>query len=230
MGLAISRQLTDMPDMTGEGLGIKIRQDKDLETVVLVMVASVTQRGDAIKIKKAGFSAFLTKPVKKSKFFDCIRTILSMSQEQLNDPAEPLITSYKVDEVKYEPEYIMERKKVLLVEDNAMNQKVVKVILNKLGHQITIVKNGKEAVKILFPGKFDIIFMDIQMPVMGGIEATEQIRKIEENSNSCTPIVALTASAMKGDKERFFAVGMNGYISKPMKKGDIKNIMKSLLL
>ncbi|MCD4743442.1 MAG: response regulator [Desulfobacteraceae bacterium] len=123
----------------------------------------------------------------------------------------------------------MERKNILLVEDNAMNQKVVKSILKKLGHQITIANNGEEAVTIFSPDKFDIILMDIQMPVMGGVEATEKIRENEKGHNSHTPIVALTASVIKGDKERFLAAGMNGYISKPMKKGDIKNIMQSLL-
>jgi signal transduction histidine kinase/CheY-like chemotaxis protein/HAMP domain-containing protein len=220
---------TCISDMTGEELGIKIRQDKDLKDIILVMIASIAQRGDAEKIKKAGFSAFLTKPVKKSKLFDCIRTVLALSEKQLYGPFEPLITSYKVDEVKEMQEYTMERKSILLVDDNEMNQKVVKSILKKLGHQISIVNNGREAVELFSSDNFDIILMDIQMPVMGGVEATEKIREIEKGRSYQTPIVALTASAMKGDKERFLAAGMNGYISKPMKKGDIKNIMSSLL-
>lgn len=210
----------------GENLGRIIKQDKNLADIVLVMMSSSAFRGDAARIKDIGFAAFLTKPVKKEKLFDCLRIISSLSSKELNDPSRDLITRYRVEETKNRPVDTLPRKKILLAEDNKVNQKVASLMLGKIGHDIVIADNGKEAVKLFTEGRFDIILMDIQMPEMDGLQASKAIRKIEKERGGRIPIIALTANAMKGDRERFLAAGMDEYISKPIK---IKNITEMLL-
>jgi len=210
----------------GENLGRIIKQDKNLADIVLVMMSSSAFRGDAARIKDIGFAAFLTKPVKKEKLFDCLRIISSLSSKELNDPSRDLITRYRVEETKNRPVDTLPRKRILLAEDNKVNQKVASLMLGKIGHDIVIADNGKEAVKLFTEGRFDIILMDIQMPEMDGLQASKAIRKIEKERGGRIPIIALTANAMKGDRERFLAAGMDEYISKPIK---IKNITEMLL-
>ena len=114
---------------------------------------------------------------------------------------------------------------ILLAEDNKMNQKVALNMLKKIGHRIDVANNGKEAVSAFQKKKFDLIFMDIQMPEMDGMEATAAIRALESKSETHTPIVAVTANAIKGDRERFLAAAMDDYVSKPIKKKVITGIL-----
>ncbi len=118
---------------------------------------------------------------------------------------------------------------VLLVEDNFINQKIVVLNLEKIVKNIDIAVNGKEALDKFGTSKYDIILMDIQMPVMDGILATKKIREIESSTNSFTPIIAITANAMSGDRETCLAVGMDDYISKPFQVGELVEKMKNLL-
>jgi len=215
-----------MPDMSGEELSKIIKQDNNIKDTILVLLSSFAARGDSKEIKKAGFQAFLNKPVKKEKLFDCLRTLLSVPQNKINDPAYELVTSYKVEEVKKSQSGKGFKQKVLLAEDNLVNQKVAAKMLENLGHDVIIANNGQEAVDQFKREKFDMIFMDIQMPVMGGIDATKAIRKLEEKSSDHTPIIALTANALVGDKECFFAAGMDDYIAKPIKQKDLMNFGK----
>jgi CheY-like chemotaxis protein len=210
----------------GENLGRIIKQDKTLADIVLVMMSSSAFRGDAARIKNIGFAAFLTKPVKKEKLFDCLRIISSLSSKELNNPSRDLITRYRVEETKDRPVDTLPGKRILLAEDNKVNQKVASLMLGKIGHDIVIADNGKEAVKLFTEGRFDIILMDIQMPEMDGLQASKAIRDIERERGGRIPIIALTANAMKGDRERFLAAGMDEYLSKPIK---IKNITEMLL-
>ena len=212
-------------EMTGQELGKIIKQTAKIKDTLLVMLSSFAARGDLKIIKKAGFQAFLTKPVKKEKLFDCIRILLSTPQNELDYSLNEFVTSYKVDEVKKSQPTQNDRQKILLVEDNKMNQKVAAIMLEKLGHDVVIANNGQEAVDQFKSSKFDIIFMDIQMPVMGGEEAAKAIRDIEAGTLSHVQIVALTANAIKGDKERFFAAGMDDYIAKPIKRDDIIKVL-----
>ena len=211
-----------MPGMNGETLGGKIKSDPALSTTRLVMVTSVGQRGDAERLKHAGFSAFLTKPVKKSVLFDCLRTVLGPA----DDLSKQMVTRFTVEERKASDGEPTRALKILLAEDNKMNQKVAKNMLKKMGHIATCVNNGREAVEAYKNEEFDLILMDGQMPVMDGLEATEAIREAEEqfkiqNPESKIkrlPIIAVTANAMKGDRENFLAAGMDDYISKPLKR------------
>ncbi len=218
-----------MPHISGEDLGRIIKQDKDLSQTILVMSSSSAFRGDASRIKEIGFTAFLTKPVKKGKLFDCLRAISSLSHTDLNNPSMDLITSYKVEEAKVEALDTLPKMKILLTEDNKVNQKVASLMLQKRGHDVVIANNGKEAVNFFRDGTFDLILMDIQMPIMDGISAAKEIRRHEKNKSNKIPIIALTANAMKGDKERFLASGMDEYLSKPIKINDVMNVIKRVM-
>ena len=122
---------------------------------------------------------------------------------------------------------------ILLVEDNKINQKVARIMLKNMGHTIKIAENGEEAVSCFMDQSFDLILMDIQMPIMNGIEATARIREMESRNNRSrphTPIIALTANAMKGDRERFIGAGMDDYISKPIKKMIFSQIISKYIV
>jgi CheY-like chemotaxis protein len=132
-------------------------------------------------------------------------------------------------ELKVAKKVSLKNASVLLVEDNIINQKIVVLNLEKIVKNIDIATNGKEALDKFGTSKYDIILMDIQMPVMDGILATKKIREIESSTNSFTPIIAITANAMSGDRETCLAVGMDDYISKPFQVGELVEKMKNLL-
>ncbi len=213
-----------MPGMSGQELGKKIRQNRNLNFLPLVMLSSAAARGDAALLSQIGFQGFLTKPVKKNQLINCIRAVLTL--EHGLDGCAPgldspnLITRYTLEELQHLQPPARESRQVLLVEDNTMNQKVAVKMLENMNHQVTTVKNGKEAVELVGQelSRFDLILMDIQMPVMGGEEATRAIRNLEKSTPFHIPIIALTANAMKGDREKFLAAGMDDYIPKPIKK------------
>jgi len=215
-----------MPQMTGETLGRMIKQDPALKETLLVMATSMGQRGDAKKMEKIGFAAFITKPVKKAILFDCLRLVLGLTDAHLSDASRQIITSYTIEDTRGEKKKDQPRWKILLAEDNVMNQKVAENMLKKMGHGVVIANNGKEAVDLICNNEFDLILMDGQMPVMDGLEATRAIRETERNANTRrVPIIAVTANAMKGDRERFLAAGMDDYISKPIKGKMLEQVM-----
>ena len=208
--LAIIDQM--MPDMDGETLGKIIKNDPALKDTRLVLLTSQAQRGDAARAKKIGFDAYLTKPLKLSLLFGCLVTVLAKPPNQALQGQEPaFITRYTIAES-------MKRKiHILLAEDNEINQKLALSILNKLGYRVDVAANGKEAVKALETSAYDVVLMDVRMPEMDGLEATRLIRDSHSNVlNHDIPIIAVTASAIKGDRERFLNAGMNDYISKPI--------------
>ncbi len=212
-----------LPEISGEELGNTIIQYPIFRDTMVILLSSIGQKGDAIRMKKAGFAGFLSKPIKKRQLFDCIKTAISIPEKNMLIDPPPFITRYSIQEIKQTQAVEFNKGKVLLVEDNKMNQTVASKMLEKLGHDVMIAENGLEAVTLFKneSDKIDIILMDIQMPVMGGVEATKKIRGLEKSDTARTPIIALTANAMIGDKERFLEAGMDGYISKPVKKKDI---------
>jgi two-component system sensor histidine kinase/response regulator len=233
-----------MPGISGYELARQIRNRKhSLLNLPLVAVSSMLER-DTRKCKTAGFDGFLSKPIRREKLFQMIRRILGERKNQSKKSkisCNEVITPYLIrEELKHSAS-------ILLVEDNPVNQKLAKILLNKAGYQVKVAGNGREAIEIYeaSPEAFDLIFMDIQMPEMDGLEATRSIRRFEEKTcveaggrpagkrmnnhiKSLTgirqptapriPIVAMTANAMKGDRERCVEAGMNDYITKPIKR------------
>lgn len=226
-----------MPGMSGEVLGKKIKADPALKHISMIMVTSYGERGDANRLEKLGFSAFLAKPVKKSHLFECLRMVFGTVDIAKDEMSQPIITRFTIEEKKQtklalkneSPQKPVEQPekrcwRILLAEDNKMNQKVAGRMLEKIGHTVVIANNGKEAVAAFEREKFDLILMDGQMPEMGGIEATVEIRKLEAG-RSRIPIIAATADALKGDQQRYLNAGMDGYLSKPLDKKKLEESM-----
>jgi PAS domain S-box-containing protein len=204
--------ITDMqmPVVDGESLGRAVKADVELCDTLLVMMTSLGQRGDARHFEALGFSAFLTKPVKQSRLYDCLATLLGGGP-----PAGGADGSRIARDASGTPQ--RRRMRVLVADDNATNQQVALRLLEKLGCRADAVADGQEAVRALEAVPYDIVFMDVQMPVMDGFEATQLIRSGPTRvPNPRIPIVAMTAHAMKGDRERCLEAGMDDYISKPI--------------
>lgn len=210
-----------LSDMTGIELAETIKTNPAIDGTILVMVTSVAKRGDSAKLKRAGFSGFLTKPLKKYHIQDCLREVLLFSGKEKTQLSIPLVTKYTAKEKKLKQAEVRDKLEVLIVEDNKMNQKVLAVMLKKLGHVVSIANNGREAVDIYLENDFDLVLMDYQMPVMSGLESTEVIRGVEKERNTYTPVVALTANAMDGIRDECIAAGMDDFITKPVKKDEI---------
>ncbi len=201
-----------MPEMDGEVLGQIIKNDPVLTDLPLVMLTSSGKRGDAARMGKTGFSAYISKPVTPSVLHDALCAVLRNNEGQASSVKSPLITRHSISQDR------KSRIRILIAEDNKVNQKLALKILEKHGFRADAVANGKEAIEALKSVPYHIVFMDGQMPVMDGIEATEAIRNSEPAVlNPNVPIIAMTAHAMKGDRERFLKSGMDEYISKPIK-------------
>jgi len=210
-----------MPDMDGETLGHEIKSDPLLKKTLLVMMSSLGTQANNKRLEEAGFAACLTKPLKQSKLYDCLTTVIGTNKTTAHVKEPNQTPVQKKDGANF---------RVLLVEDNIINQKVALKILEKLGCRANVVANGEEAVKTLETIPYDFIFMDCQMPVMDGFEATKAIR--DPNSavkNHNVPIIAMTANAMKGDREKCLAVGMNDYVSKPVSPGKLATVLDKWL-
>lgn len=213
-----------MPGMDGLTLGKKIRADSTLNQVRLVVMTSMGQAGDAKRFKKIGFSAYLTKPVRYSDLISCLTTIIQNRGDSRTET--PIVTRHTVRELK------RKSTRILLAEDNIINQQVAYNILKKLGYpDVTIVTTGLQTVHEMQTTDYDIVLMDIQMPEMDGIQATGEIRKLpaQKEPQGRTPVIALTAHAMKKDKDRCLDAGMDDFLSKPINSGALQKIMERWL-
>ncbi|MCX5811871.1 MAG: PAS domain S-box protein [Proteobacteria bacterium] len=204
-----------MPGMDGETLGRIIKEDDDVKDIILVMLTSGGQRGDAARSKEIGFAAYLTKPVKSTQLFNCLATIICGRQVTEKKEPAPFITKHSIREDA------KRMVKILVAEDNATNQKVAVRILEKLGYRADVVANGKEAVVAVDMIPYNLVLMDVQMPEMDGFEATGIIRNKEKLNGTHMPIIAMTAHALKGDKERCIEAGMDDYVSKPIQPKEL---------
>jgi CheY-like chemotaxis protein len=187
------------------------------------------QRGHAERARKVGAKGYLTKPVRHDELRDCLRTVLGMELAPVDtgaagDPAIPrLVTRHTLAENA-------ERRRILVVEDNSVNQKLAVRMLEKLGYRPDLVENGQEALVALDVGVYDAVLMDCQMPVMDGFEATAEIRRNEAAGKRYVsighlPVIAVTANAMQGDRERCLAAGMDAYLAKPIKLEDVRTTL-----
>jgi PAS domain S-box-containing protein len=196
-----------MPEMDGFTLVDKINMEFEDQSPAIMMLTSLGIRGDASRCQHLGISVYLVKPVKQSELLESILIVLN--KKSFKKEQQQVITRHTIREQhkKYH---------VLLAEDNLVNQKVVKKFLEKLGHEVEIVNNGKQALSALKTRNFNLILMDVQMPIMDGYEATAAIRKKEAGKTKHIPIIAMTAKALKGDRESCLAVGMDDYLAKPI--------------
>ncbi len=201
-----------MPGMDGEALGRAIKADKRLADTRMVMLTSLGSRGDAPRFREIGFAAQATKPIRHLELFGVLSSTLSGIPASSPPPGVTRHTARATLNL-----FAGRKARILLAEDNITNQQVALGILKKLGLRADAVANGAEAVKALESIPYDLVLMDAQMPVMDGLEATRQIRSPQTKvRNHSMPIIAMTANAMQGDRERCLEAGMNDYLSKPV--------------
>ena len=209
-----------MPDIDGETLGRMIKEDPSVRDTLLVMMTSAGRRGEAARIRRIGFSAYLTKPIKRSQLYDCLSALTGRPAEKSEIRGGDLVTRHTLAENR------REAARVLLAEDNVTNQKVAMAILERLGYSADPVANGKEVLTALESTPYDLVLMDVQMPEMDGFETTRCIRAGECGKNVAgIPIVAMTAHALKGDRERCLEAGMDDYVSKPVDRKVLSEVL-----
>jgi len=208
-----------MPIMSGYEMMKIIRETSNIPAVVLT---SVGAWGEKKLFTELGNIAYMTKPVKQSVFFESIVNILGFTSKNVKDKPNKVETN-ELKELQNLPTFTT----ILLAEDNIINQRVAMALIKKTGIKLDVVKNGEEALLASRKKKYSLILMDVQMPIMDGMEATLEIRK--EKDAKELPIIAMTANAMKGDKEKCLAVGMNDYLSKPIKPKELFTTLKEWL-
>ncbi|BCS98656.1 hypothetical protein DSLASN_42880 [Desulfoluna limicola] len=220
-----------MPGMDGEELGRRFKERETTRKIPLLMATSIGQRGDAVRMKEVGFSAYLTKPVRKKELCERLSQMLKLETTGSRhlELEQAMGTGWEKPE---EQVVVVPAMHVLLAEDNRMNQRVAVNMLKKMGHTVKVANNGVEAVDAFVSEVFDLILMDGQMPEMDGLEAATEIRRIEKEAPGAlaqragpVPIIAVTANAMKGDRERFLEAGMDEYIAKPIKRKDLEDVI-----
>jgi PAS domain S-box-containing protein len=207
-----------MPEMDGLELARHIKADPALASVRLIMVTSLGVRGQREQARAAGIDGYLVKPVRLSQLYDCLVTVMAAPEPLPSAPPTPAADSQRRPPIAHGP-------RVLLAEDNVINQTLALHLLEKLGCCVDVVANGREAVTAVARGEYALVFMDCQMPEMDGFEATAAIRQAETGSRR-VPIIALTASAMQGDREECLAAGMDDYLSKPLGPRDIERMLR----
>ena len=206
-----------MPEMDGFALVECIKRNPEWETATIMMLSSAGQRGDARRCRELGVAAYLTKPVRQAELLDAILTALGTKPKR--EARSVLVTRHSLREDHG-------HLRILLVEDNAVNQLLALRMLEKRGHTVTVAGNGKEALAALDKSSFQLVFMDVQMPEMDGLEATAVIRAKEKSAGGHVPIVAMTAHAMVGDEDRCKAAGMDDYLSKPIRPEELSDVLK----
>ncbi|GIW55287.1 MAG: hypothetical protein KatS3mg082_1691 [Nitrospiraceae bacterium] len=235
-----------MPGEDGLQLVRSLHADQSSTTMPVILLTSLVQRGHAKLAREAGVAAYLTKPVRHDHLYECLRTVLGRAHadlparpgsEQKSAPAPPLVTRHTLAETRPKP-------RILVAEDNPVNQTLTVKMLEKFGYRVDVAANGREAVEALQRTQYAAVLMDVQMPIMDGIEATREIRRrearhaepgtIDERSASVSasfgsrpvaghvPIIAVTANAMPGDRERCLAAGADDYLAKPVKREDLQ--------
>jgi signal transduction histidine kinase/CheY-like chemotaxis protein len=196
----------NMPGMDGFEVARRVRDEVKLAGATIMMLSSSGQFDESNRCREAGIASYLTKPVDQRELLSAIGRVLAREPGQRAALPSSML-----------PAELPERRlHVLLAEDNAVNQRLAASLLERRGHKVTIAANGREALDAVRQQAFDVVLMDVQMPEMGGFEATAAIRALERDNGSQLPIIAMTAHAMKGDRERCLAAGMNEYLTKPL--------------
>ena len=206
-----------MPDMDGFDLVMRLREESRFDALRIIMLSSAATPGQGSRCRSLGIRGYLTKPVEQHDLMQAIRTLLGETS-----PADdtPLITHHSLQEQTA-------TLRILVAEDNAINQKLIDTLLAKWGHEVTLAHDGQQAVHLFTCQAFDLILMDIHMPVMNGLEATRKIRSLEaaQGNGSHMPIYALTAAALLEEREEALSLGMDGYLTKPINKAELNALL-----
>ena len=201
-----------MPEMDGLETVARIRENAAFAQVPVLLLSSADRAGYSTRSRSLGIAHNLLKPVKQSDLLEAIGAAVAVA---------PSVETSRRDEAPMDEPMAVERCRVLLAEDGVINQQVAVRLLEERGHSVEVVNNGRAAVERVAEQPFDVVLMDVQMPEMDGIEATAAIRRAEAQTGGHIPIVAMTAHAMKGDRDRFLAAGMDGYVAKPVRPHEL---------
>jgi signal transduction histidine kinase/CheY-like chemotaxis protein len=201
-----------MAELDGFSVAKAIKQNPNHSASIIVMLTSAGMRGDAERCRELGINAYLPKPIRRSDLLEAIK--MALGSQQRSEKSSPVITRHLLRESR-------RQLKILLAEDNAVNQMLAVRLLAKRGHTVTVAQTGKLALKAFLAQLFDLVLMDVQMPEMDGLETTIAIRQHEKETGKHIPIIAMTAHAMVGDRELCLKAGMDGYVTKPLDVGDL---------
>jgi len=204
----------NMPGMDGPTVATRIRENAGLRDTRIMILTSAGLRGDAARCRSLGIDAYLLKPIKESDLLKAVGAVMG-SEEAPERRRSGLLTRHSLRVNR--PQL-----RILLAEDNPVNQRLATRLLEKQGHQVLLAKDGREAVAMVERDPVDLVLMDVQMPNMDGLQATAAIREREKKTGAHVPIVAVTAHAMKGDEERCLEAGMDGYVSKPIQVRELE--------
>jgi two-component system, sensor histidine kinase and response regulator len=208
-----------MPGVNGFTLVEHIKQDARMVQPAIIMLTSAGSRGDGARCRELGIAAYLTKPIGQSELLHAMVQVLGAKHEVAQTS---VVTRHSIREQK-------PGLHILLAEDNRVNQAVVRGVLGKRGHRVEIANDGREVLEKIKSANFDLVLMDAQMPELDGFETTACIRQMEKTKGGHLPIIAVTAHALKGDRERCLAAGMDGYTSKPIRMEDLLQEIDSVL-
>jgi two-component system sensor histidine kinase/response regulator len=208
-----------MPEVDGFSLAEKVKHNLHFTSLLIILLTSSGQRGDVQRCREIDISAYLTKPVRQSELREAIVAAFGRRIAGIRGPA--VVTKHVLREAR-----AAASRRILLAEDNHVNQILAVRLLERRGHRVVVAQNGREAVELLEKDEFDLVLMDVQMPEMDGFEATAAIRRMDEQSGRRTRILAMTARAMKGDEERCLASGMDGYIAKPIHAEELYRLLE----
>jgi CheY-like chemotaxis protein len=216
--------LTDanMPGRDGFSLADEIRQSMHLDSPVVMMLTSGARPGDFDRCESARINGYLIKPVKQADLLKAVAAALG----QVEPPPKPAPAKPSAPTpVASEPPPGL---KILLAEDSVVNQRLALGLLRQWGHTVVVANNGREALERLADQPFDVVLMDVQMPEMDGLEATARLRERERESGTHVPVIAMTAHAMQGDRDRCLAAGMDGYVVKPIRRPELQAALEGL--
>ncbi|MDQ3636375.1 MAG: PAS domain S-box protein, partial [Actinomycetota bacterium] len=219
-----------MPGMDGIELARKIRADPQVSSIGLVLLSSMGRRGDTAEVARAGIDAYLVKPVRQSRLHEALATVMGTGIEEAaggskHETPPPLVARHGPKEAKARSRF-----RILVAEDNQINQKVAVRMLERLGYRADVAANGLEAVEALSRIRYAAVLMDVQMPEMNGYEATAEIRRREEGQGRRTSIIAMTANAMQGDREKALEAEMDDHVPKPVKLEDLDAVLRHWVL
>jgi two-component system, sensor histidine kinase and response regulator len=208
-----------MPEMDGFALAEIIQKDASLAGIMLMMLTSPGSEGDGARCRQVSISAYLAKPIRQKELLEGMCAVLQRTPE---NQIERLVTRHTLREQR-------NRRRVLVVEDNLVNQVLAQRLLEKHGYEVSVAGDGRAALHELQKGTFDVVLMDVQMANMDGMEATAAIRENEKSSGGHIPIIAMTAHSLKGDDEQCIAGGMDAYVSKPIRTEELFATMERVL-
>jgi signal transduction histidine kinase/CheY-like chemotaxis protein len=222
-GQPIQLVLTDMymPKRDGFALIEWLRGRPEYADVRVMILSSGPTAEHRARAKEMRVASYLTKPVRQSTLFDAIATVIG--------PGEALAVAPAATAAGVEQDRGGRPLQILLAEDNPVNQMTATTMFEKLGHAVIVANNGREAIDKINEQQFHVVFMDVQMPEMDGVNATREIRKREQATGRHIPIVAMTAHAMKGDKEKCLDAGMDDYVSKPIRRKDLADVIARIV-